>query len=140
MTSPEPNRTVKRTVSVEWKLLSASKASFGNNGYITMSFRAALETRPLTPSCTMAQSLCRGPRPHALIVTPFFFLSPAEEDARSETWEWEVRERREREEVRRLEAVELGAEERSRMFGGVPFVIPLLFPLLFPWCALSLSG
>ena len=142
VTSPEPNRTVKRTVSVEWKLLSASNASFGNNGYITMSFRAALETCPLTPSCTMAQTLCHGPRPHALIATPFLFLSPAEEDAQSEVWEWQVRERREREEVRRLEAVELGAEERSRISGGAPFVLSLVISLvrLFPWYALLLSG
>ena len=40
-------------------------------------------------------------------------LVPAEEDADSETPEWELHERREREEQRRPEAEELGAEDKG---------------------------
>ena len=41
-------------------------------------------------------------------------LVPAEEDAVSEASEWELRERREREEERRAEAEELGAEREEQ--------------------------
>jgi hypothetical protein len=44
--------------------------------------------------------------------------APAEEDAQIEALEWELRERREREEERRAEAEELGAEDEE----------PLLLP------------
>jgi hypothetical protein len=40
--------------------------------------------------------------------------APVEEDAQSEASEWELRERREREEERRAEAEELGAEAEER--------------------------
>jgi len=41
-------------------------------------------------------------------------LVPAEEDAGSEASEWELRERRERGEERRVEAEELGAESEEQ--------------------------
>jgi hypothetical protein len=45
---------------------------------------------------------------------------PAEEDAQSEASEWELRERREREEERRAEAEELGAEVGEPLFLPTP--------------------
>jgi hypothetical protein len=42
--------------------------------------------------------------------------SPAGEDAQSEASEWEIRERREREEERRVEAEELGTEVEEPLF------------------------
>jgi hypothetical protein len=49
-------------------------------------------------------------------------LAPAlaEEDAQSEASEWELRERREREEERRVEAEELGAEVEEPLFLPTP--------------------
>ena len=50
---------------------------------------------------------------------------PAEEDAQSEASEWELRERREREEERRVEAEELGAEVEEPLFLPTPaFMAP----------------
>ena len=46
--------------------------------------------------------------------------APAEEDARSEASEWELRERREREEERAAEAEELGAEVEEPLFLPTP--------------------
>jgi hypothetical protein len=46
--------------------------------------------------------------------------APAEEDARSEASEWELRERREREEERAVEAEELGAEVEEPLFLPTP--------------------
>jgi ribonuclease HI len=46
--------------------------------------------------------------------------APAEEDAESETSEWELRERRESEEERRAEAEELGAEVEEPLFLPTP--------------------
>jgi len=47
--------------------------------------------------------------------------APAEEDARSEASEWELRERKEWEEERRVEAEELGAEgEEQPLFLPMP--------------------
>lgn len=54
-------------------------------------------------------------------------LEPAKDDAESEASEWELPERREREEERRVEAEELGLVKRIR--GGLCF--PLSFPLSF---------
>jgi hypothetical protein len=45
---------------------------------------------------------------------------PAEEDAQSEVSEWELRERREREEERRTEAEDLGAEVEEPLFLPTP--------------------
>jgi hypothetical protein len=50
-------------------------------------------------------------------------LAPApsdEEDAQSEASEWELRERRDREEERRMEAEELGAEVEEPLFLPTP--------------------
>jgi hypothetical protein len=46
--------------------------------------------------------------------------APAEEDAPSEASEWELRERREREEERRAEAEELSAEVEEPLFLPTP--------------------
>jgi hypothetical protein len=46
--------------------------------------------------------------------------APAEEDGQSEVSEWELRERREREEERRMEAEELGAEVEEPLFLPTP--------------------
>ena len=45
---------------------------------------------------------------------------PAEEDAQSEASEWELRERREREEERMAEAEEMGAEVEEPLFLPTP--------------------
>jgi len=45
---------------------------------------------------------------------------PADEDVQSEASEWELRERREREEERRVEAEELGAEVEGPLFLPTP--------------------
>jgi hypothetical protein len=45
---------------------------------------------------------------------------PVENDAESEASEWELRERREREEERRAEADELGAEVEELLFLPTP--------------------
>jgi hypothetical protein len=45
---------------------------------------------------------------------------PTAEDAESEISEWELRERRERDEERRAEAEELGAEVEERLFLPTP--------------------
>jgi len=47
-------------------------------------------------------------------------LVPAEEDVESEVSEWELRERREREEERRMEAEELGAGVERSLFLPTP--------------------
>jgi hypothetical protein len=46
--------------------------------------------------------------------------APAEEDAQSEAPEWELRERREREEERRAEDEELGTEVEEPLFLPTP--------------------
>jgi hypothetical protein len=46
--------------------------------------------------------------------------APAEEDAQSEASEWELRERSDREEERRVEAEELGAEVEEPLFLPTP--------------------
>jgi hypothetical protein len=46
--------------------------------------------------------------------------APAEEDAQSEASEWELRERREREEERRAEVEALGAEVEELLFLPTP--------------------
>ena len=46
--------------------------------------------------------------------------APAEEDAQSEASEWELRERREREEERRAEDEELGTEAEEPLFLPTP--------------------
>jgi hypothetical protein len=46
--------------------------------------------------------------------------APAEEDAQSEVSEWELRERREREEERRAEVEGLGAEVEEPLFLPTP--------------------
>jgi len=62
-------------------------------------------------------------------------VPPAEEeaDAGSEVSEWGFRERREREEERRVEAEALGTGEEQGP-GGVSFC---LFLCLFPWCEIT---
>jgi hypothetical protein len=70
----------------------------------------------------LADEICNRAVLDFLSTTDVGRLAPApdEEDAQSEASEWELRERRQREDARRVEAEELGAEVEEPLFLPTP--------------------